>query len=115
GVQTCALPIYFIFWFGQGDGLRGDTSIVNRQRRVNIMDFRELLYMYNRTNSATEREYFKTAALNKLDENPLLNVDILPGTGIHSLFEDREWSAPLVTPVYDARRCYVVGMKIRQK
>ena len=108
-------PADFIFWFGQGAGCRGDTSLVNRKRRESIMEFRELLYMCSRTNSATEREYFKTVALGKLEENPSLNIDILPGTGIHSLFEDREWSAPLVLPVYDGQRCYIVGMKIRQK
>jgi hypothetical protein len=96
-------------------GCSADTMVVNRQRRKKIVEFRDLLYMYAKTTSDREKEYFKIDAENKLNEIPGLLVDIVPGNDIHDVFTDPPWSDPVVVPVYDNHRCYIIGIKVRKK
>jgi hypothetical protein len=95
-------------------GCPPDTSVINRERRQKITEFRDLLYMYTRTSSSREREYFRSDAERKLDEIPGRTVDLLPDSDLHDVFTLAEWSSPRVTPVYDTRRCYITGIRIRQ-
>ena len=98
-----------------GHGSTKDTTAINGHRRKIIAEFRELLYMYASTTSAREKEYFKTGAENKLNEIPNLSVDISSGNEIQAVFDDPAWSNPVVTPLYDLHRFFIVGVKVTQQ
>ena len=101
--------------FNDATGCSADTTAVNRQRRKTIVEFRDLLYMYAKTTSDREKEYFKIDAEKKLNEIPGLLVDIPPDNNVHDVFTDPPWPDPVVVPVYDNHRCYIIGIKIRKK
>jgi len=92
-----------------------DTTIFNRQRRKSIAEFSEMLYMYATTTSAREKEFFKTGAKHKLDEIPGKTIDILPDNEIGVVFDDPAWANPVVIPLYDNQRCYIIGIRVRKK
>ncbi len=105
----------FVFWFGNTHRCARDTAIINIQRRKNITEFRDLLYMYAKTTSSREKEYFKIDAKNKLDEIRNWIIDISPGNELQAIFDDPAWLNPVVIPLYDKNQCYISGIKVLQK
>ncbi|MEI6684166.1 MAG: hypothetical protein WCO44_16170 [Bacteroidota bacterium] len=96
-------------------GFAIDTSDINRVRRQIISEFRELLYMYTRTNSQEEKNYFRYHAEKTLKEIPGVKTDISPACAIRSVFEDPDWANAVVLPLYNDPDCVIVGIRLRQK
>ncbi len=97
-----------------------DTTETNQLRRQIINDFRELLFMYAKTQTLTEQKYFRTSALNKIREIPDVMVDIIPKNDISTFLDDiaagsSAWALPRVTPIIDKRSCLIIGVTIEQK
>ena len=105
----------FVFWFGNTHRCARDTAFINMQRRQNITEFRDLLYMYAKTTSSREKEYFKIDAKNKLIEIRNWIIDSSPGNELQAIFDDPGWLNPVVVPLYDKNRCYISGIKVTQK
>jgi hypothetical protein len=96
------------------------TQETNQLRRQIINDFRELLFMYAKTQTLTEQKYFRTSALNKIREIPDVMVDIIPKNDISTFLDDiaagsSAWALPRVTPIIDKRSCLIIGVTIEQK
>lgn len=99
---------------------KNDTGAINRIRRQIISDFRELLFMYAKTQTLTEQKYFRTSALNKIREIPNVRVDIIPKNDISTFLDDiasgsSAWALPKVTPMIDKRSYLIVGVTIEQR
>ena len=100
--------------------IKNDTADINQHRRQIIGDFRELLFMYAKTQTLTEQKYFRTSALNKIREIPDVQVDIIPKNDISTFLDDiaagsSAWALPKVTPIIDKRSLLIVGVTIEQK
>ena len=92
-----------------------DTAGINCKRRKIITEFSELLFMYGRTSSITEKEYFKTDAEKKLKEIPNLKVDIFPDNDLQSVFNEPVILNPRLVPLYDDHSGYIVGIRVVKK
>ena len=93
----------------------GDTAGINCKRRKIITEFSELLFMYGRTSSITEKEYFKTDAEKKLKEIPNFKVDIFPDNDLQSVFNESVIMNPRLVPLYDDHSGYIVGIRVVKK
>lgn len=92
-----------------------DTGLVNRQRRKNITEFSDLLYMYSSTSSSREKDFFRNAAENRLKLFPKKTLDLLPGFDSSDIFNDPALANPIALPLYDTRRCYIIGIRVVKK
>jgi hypothetical protein len=95
-------------------GCPKDTTAINQQRRNIITEFSELLFMYAKTTSVLEKEYFRTDAENKLNEIPGRIVDILPGKEIHAIFDDPAWSSGCCCSSSPAGRSYFITVALSE-
>jgi hypothetical protein len=96
---------------------KSDTTETNHLRRQIILDFRDYLFMYAKTESKKEKEFFKLSAINKIHEIPEVKLNIIPQTDIYVLFEEAipvesDWS---FTPVYDSHKCLIEGVTVKRK
>lgn len=99
---------------------KNDTADINQHRRQIISDFRELLFMYAKTQTLTEQKFFRTSAINKIREIPDVRVEIIPKNDISTFLDDiaagsSAWALPKVTPIIDKRSLLIVGVTIEQK
>ncbi len=97
-----------------------DTSAINQLRRKIINEFRELLFMYAKTQTSAEQKFFRTSALNKIREIPNVRVDIIPKNDIstfldHIAIGSSAWALPKVTPIVDKKTFLIIGVTIEQK
>lgn len=100
--------------------VKNDTGAINQVRRQIINDFRELLFMYAKTQTHTEQKFFRATAINKIREIPDVRVDIIPKNDISTFLDDiatgsSAWALPKVTPILDKKSWLIVGVTIEQK
>jgi len=99
---------------------KSDSTRINQVRRQIINDFRELLFMFAKTGSPAEKQFFRTSALAKVREIPALKIDIIPQSDLPSWLDDTVFggssgSQPVVTPVLDKKTGVITGILIRQR
>jgi len=94
-----------------------DTLAVNHQRRQIITDFRDLLFMYAKTQSPREKEFFKTSAIRKIHEIPGVKMLIIPQADIYVLFKEATpvESGWTFTPILDHKRSIIIGVAVEEK
>ena len=96
---------------------KNDTVAVNRQRRQVITDFRDLLFMYAKTQSPREKEFFKTSAIRKIHEIPSVKLVIIPQADIYALFRETTpvESGWIFTPILDLKKSIIIGVAVQEK
>lgn len=88
-----------------------DTSSANQKRRKIISEFKERLFFYFTAKTKEDQDYFKKDAVKKLNEIPNVKIEVAAQNSIDVVF-DTNWERAKVLPLYDAKKNYIVGIKI---
>ena len=88
-----------------------DTTAVNQKRRKIISEFKERLYFYFNAKTKEDQDFYKKDAVKKLNEIPNVKIEVAPQNSIDVIF-DTNWERAKIVPLYDAKKYYVVGIRI---